>query len=118
MVSDLRYGWKKLRKLSTDVSDNLTRLQVSARLPRSVALLMAGGAGLVAKMRWAQVSTKRPSCTVDCSGEGCQGLCLSKKTSAQRGFRTTGALCSCYLHEHHLIPNPNEHEHERASLSI
>eukprot|EP00798_Chlamydomonas_sp_ICE-L_P031303 gene31303-6451_t len=28
MVSDLRYGWKKLRKLATDVSDNLTRLQV------------------------------------------------------------------------------------------
>eukprot|EP00955_Chlamydomonas_euryale_P103513 365498-Chlamydomonas_euryale.AAC.1 len=28
MVSDLRYGWKKLRKLSTDVTDNLTRLQV------------------------------------------------------------------------------------------
>jgi dynein heavy chain, axonemal len=29
MVSDLRYGWKKLRKLATDVSDNLTRLQVT-----------------------------------------------------------------------------------------
>lgn len=28
MVSDLRYGWKKLRKLATDVSDSLTRLQV------------------------------------------------------------------------------------------
>ncbi|MEW5318622.1 MAG: hypothetical protein WDW38_009830 [Sanguina aurantia] len=28
MVSDLRYGWKKLRKLATEVSDNLTRLQV------------------------------------------------------------------------------------------
>ena len=28
MVSDLRYGWKKLRKLATDMSDNLTRLQV------------------------------------------------------------------------------------------
>lgn len=27
MVSDLRYGWKKLRKLSTDTTDNLTRLQ-------------------------------------------------------------------------------------------
>lgn len=29
MVGDLRYSWKKLRKLSTDVSDNLARLQVS-----------------------------------------------------------------------------------------
>ena len=28
MVGDLRYSWKKLRKLSTDVSDNLARLQV------------------------------------------------------------------------------------------
>lgn len=28
MVSDLRYGWKKLRKLATDTSDNLARLQV------------------------------------------------------------------------------------------
>jgi hypothetical protein len=28
MVSDLRYGWKKLKKLATDVSDNLTRMQV------------------------------------------------------------------------------------------
>ena len=28
MVSDLRYGWKKLRKLATDVSDNLARVQV------------------------------------------------------------------------------------------
>ncbi len=28
MVSDLRYGWKKLRILATQVSDNLTRLQV------------------------------------------------------------------------------------------
>ncbi len=32
MVSDLRYGWKKLRKLATDVSDNLTRLQVGGGL--------------------------------------------------------------------------------------
>ena len=29
LVGDLRYSWKKLRKLSTDVSDNLARLQVS-----------------------------------------------------------------------------------------
>lgn len=29
MVSDLRYSWKKLRKLATDVSDTLTRMQVS-----------------------------------------------------------------------------------------
>ena len=29
MVSDLRYSWRKLRKLSTDVSDTLARLQVS-----------------------------------------------------------------------------------------
>lgn len=28
LVSDLRYGWRKLRKLTTDVSDNLARLQV------------------------------------------------------------------------------------------
>lgn len=28
MVSDLRYGWKKLRKLATEVSDNLAGLQV------------------------------------------------------------------------------------------
>ncbi len=28
MVGDLRYSWKRLRKLSTDVSDNLARLQV------------------------------------------------------------------------------------------
>ncbi|GFR42148.1 hypothetical protein Agub_g3000 [Astrephomene gubernaculifera] len=28
MVSDLRYGWKKLKKVATEVSDNLTRLQV------------------------------------------------------------------------------------------
>lgn len=31
MVGDLRYSWKKLRKLSTDVSDNLARLQVRPR---------------------------------------------------------------------------------------
>lgn len=31
MVGDLRYSWKKLRKLSTDVSDNLARLQVLIR---------------------------------------------------------------------------------------
>jgi hypothetical protein len=37
MVSDLRYGWKKLRKLATDVSDNLTRLQVGANLELAVA---------------------------------------------------------------------------------
>jgi hypothetical protein len=36
MVSDLRYGWKKLRKLSTDITDNLTRLQVN--LPSSFLL--------------------------------------------------------------------------------
>lgn len=35
MVGDLRYSWKKLRKLSTDVSDNLARLQVS---PTSVVM--------------------------------------------------------------------------------
>ena len=29
MVGDLRYSWKKLRKLATDVSDSLARLQVS-----------------------------------------------------------------------------------------
>ncbi|KIZ06068.1 Dynein gamma chain, flagellar outer arm [Monoraphidium neglectum] len=28
LVSDLRYGWRKLRKMATDVSDNLARLQV------------------------------------------------------------------------------------------
>lgn len=28
MVSDLRYSWKKLRKLAMDVSDTLTRMQV------------------------------------------------------------------------------------------
>jgi hypothetical protein len=28
MVSDLRYGWKKLRKLSMEISDNLASLQV------------------------------------------------------------------------------------------
>lgn len=32
MVSDLRYGWKKLRKLATDTSDNLARVQVSSCL--------------------------------------------------------------------------------------
>lgn len=32
MVGDLRYSWKKLRKLSTDVSDNLARLQVIEHL--------------------------------------------------------------------------------------
>jgi hypothetical protein len=30
MVSDLRYGWRKLRKLATDTSDNLARQQVRA----------------------------------------------------------------------------------------
>ncbi len=28
IVSDMRYSWKKLRKLASDVSDNLARLQV------------------------------------------------------------------------------------------
>ena len=32
MVGDLRYSWKKLRKLSTDVTDNLARLQVTIDL--------------------------------------------------------------------------------------
>ena len=32
MVSDLRYSWRKLRKLSTDVSDTLARLQVSCHI--------------------------------------------------------------------------------------
>ena len=27
-VSDLRYSWKKLRKLATEVSDGLAKLQV------------------------------------------------------------------------------------------
>lgn len=31
MVGDLRYSWKKLRKLATDVSDCLARLQVTDR---------------------------------------------------------------------------------------
>lgn len=35
LVSDLRYGWRKLRKLTTDVSDNLARLQVRARAWRA-----------------------------------------------------------------------------------
>lgn len=30
MVSDLRYAWKKLKRVATEVSDNLTRLQVGA----------------------------------------------------------------------------------------
>jgi dynein heavy chain len=30
MVSDLRYGWRKLRKLATDTSDNLAQQQVRA----------------------------------------------------------------------------------------
>ena len=29
-VSDLRYSWKKLRKLATEVSDGLAKLQVGA----------------------------------------------------------------------------------------
>jgi hypothetical protein len=33
LVSDLRYGWRKLRKLTTDVSDNLARLQVRFIFP-------------------------------------------------------------------------------------
>lgn len=36
MVSDLRYGWKKLRKLAMEVGDNLSKLQVGGetiRLP-------------------------------------------------------------------------------------
>ena len=37
MVGDLRYSWKKLRKLSTDVSDNLARLQVTEHLINSAA---------------------------------------------------------------------------------
>ena len=32
MVSDLRYSWRKLRKLSTDVSDTLARLQVKCHI--------------------------------------------------------------------------------------
>lgn len=38
MVSDLRYGWKKLRKLATDTSDNLARLQVRQRENRDTAV--------------------------------------------------------------------------------
>jgi dynein heavy chain len=41
MVSDLRYGWKKLRKLATDMSDNLTRLQVRGWLGPGHHLLPA-----------------------------------------------------------------------------
>ncbi len=40
MVGDLRYSWKKLRKLSTDVSDNLARLQVHGSLTVSPSHLL------------------------------------------------------------------------------
>lgn len=40
MVGDLRYSWKKLRKLSTDVSDNLARLQVTEHLGVSFPYLV------------------------------------------------------------------------------
>ena len=30
LVSDMRYSWKKLRRMASDVSDNLARLQVRA----------------------------------------------------------------------------------------
>ena len=33
IVSDMRYSWKKLRKLASDVSDNLARLQVRPATP-------------------------------------------------------------------------------------
>ena len=33
MVGDLRYSWRKLRKLATDVSDNLSCLQVGSQYP-------------------------------------------------------------------------------------
>lgn len=49
MVSDLRYGWKKLRKLATDVSDNLTRLQVRASVQWGAVVVGVGGVG---SMMW------------------------------------------------------------------
>jgi hypothetical protein len=41
LVSDLRYGWRKLKKLATDVSDNLTRMQVGRRAPAAWAVRAA-----------------------------------------------------------------------------
>lgn len=40
MVGDLRYSWKKLRKLSTDVSDNLARLQVQNALMHCIVNML------------------------------------------------------------------------------
>lgn len=45
MVSDLRYGWKKLRVLATQVSDNLTRLQVRAAGTLSACARLRPGQG-------------------------------------------------------------------------
>ena len=40
-VSDLRYSWKKLRKLAIDVSDNLTRVQVGIHLAYFAGVLLS-----------------------------------------------------------------------------
>ena len=54
-VSDLRYSWKKLRKLATEVSDGLAKLQVN---PGSAAHMhMCTGKPQRSLMIW-------PRCTV------------------------------------------------------
>jgi hypothetical protein len=58
MVSDLRYGWRKLRKLATDTSDNLARQQVRAALnncrsPAASTLLSAANCVCVMQLRGA-----------------------------------------------------------------
>ena len=59
LVSDLRYGWKKLRKLTTDMSDNLARLQVGAQLASASSIAWAVQPVLQARVAPALVARTR-----------------------------------------------------------
>ena len=94
MVSDLRYGWKKLRKLSTDVSDNLTRLQVWQR-----------GAGNC------HLQAARPPLLL-------QHKCLARKSEPERGLQLAGSLPSPVLLHQNLAGSSVPQIPEGKCLSL
>jgi hypothetical protein len=74
MVSDLRYGWKKLRKLATEMSDNLTRMQVRGWLGMGMAaagsmhayICVCGGGECDTFQHLFLLHTPTPGCQAGC----------------------------------------------------
>jgi hypothetical protein len=98
MVGDLRYSWRKLKKLALDVSDSLSLLQVGScffayclvcfmLLHRKVALLAAAGAPLKAML---DIKPLRAGCNAagwlqEDPPPGGQGLCR-RRNCVQAGL--------------------------------